>query len=138
MLFWIIFCSPEVCPLVKKLISNELFFRITLSDCLRREKWQRQDRIKQYPNIQIYKNDCLFQSFCCRLGVLLLYKTCYSANIYLFKVNNRNTRKGCEVCSKLTIKTSEWRHWHCSGVFIVDFEYTLHPFLVFLLLTLDK
>ena len=24
------------------------------------------------------------------------------ANIYLFKVNNRNTRKGCEICSKLT------------------------------------
>ena len=33
----------------------------------------RQDRIKQYPNIQIYKNDCLFQSFCCTLEVLLLY-----------------------------------------------------------------
>ena len=26
------------------------------------------------------------------------------ANIYLFKVNNRNTRKKCEICSKLTIK----------------------------------
>ena len=27
-----------------------------------------------------------------------------------------------EICSKLTIKTPEWRHWCCSGVFIVDFE----------------
>ena len=27
--------------------------------------------------------------------------------IYLFKVNNKNTRKGCEICSKLTIKTPE-------------------------------
>ena len=26
------------------------------------------------------------------------------ANIYLFNVNNRNTRKRCETCSKLTIK----------------------------------
>ena len=26
------------------------------------------------------------------------------ANIYLFKVNNRNTRKMCEICSKLPIK----------------------------------
>ena len=26
------------------------------------------------------------------------------ANIYLFKVNHRNTRKKCEICSKLTIK----------------------------------
>ena len=27
------------------------------------------------------------------------------ANFYLFKVNKRNTRKSCEICSKLTIKT---------------------------------
>ena len=27
------------------------------------------------------------------------------ANIYLFKVNNINSRKRCERCSKLTIKT---------------------------------
>ena len=26
--------------------------------------------------------------------------------IYLFKVNNRNTRTRCEICSKLTIKTT--------------------------------
>ena len=31
------------------------------------------------------------------------------ANIQLFKVNNRNTRKRCEICSKLTIKTPERR-----------------------------
>ena len=42
----------------------------------------------------------------------------FRANIYLFKVNNRNTRKGCEICSKLTMKTPEQSH--C--VFIVDFE----------------
>ena len=36
----------------------------------------------------------------------------FPANIYLFKVNNRNTRKRCEICSKLTIKTPERRHWH--------------------------
>ena len=27
---------------------------------------------------------------------------------YMFKVENRNTRKRCELCSKLTIKTPEW------------------------------
>ena len=32
------------------------------------------------------------------------------ANIYLFKFKNRNTRKRCEVSSKLTIKTPERRH----------------------------
>ena len=45
------------------------------------------------------------------------------ANIYLFKVNNRNTKIRCEICSKLTIKTSEQRYWCCSGVFI-NFEHS--------------
>ena len=43
--------------------------------------------------------------------------------IYLLKVNNRNTRARCQLCSKLTIKTSERRHWRRSGVFIVNFEH---------------
>ena len=33
----------------------------------------------------------------------------YPANIYLFKVNNGNTRKKYKICSKLTIKTPERR-----------------------------
>ena len=33
----------------------------------------------------------------------------YPANIYLFKVNTRNTRKTCEICSKLKIGTPERR-----------------------------
>ena len=31
------------------------------------------------------------------------------ASIYLLKVNNRNTRTRCEICSKLTIKTPQRR-----------------------------
>ena len=58
--------------------------------------------------------------------------------IYLFKVNNRNTRTRCEICSKLTIKTSERHHWRRSGVFIVNFEHILHLVVVFLLLTLNR
>ena len=61
-----------------------------------------------------------------------------SDSIYLFKVNNSNTRKMCEICSKLTIKTREWRHGHHYNVFIVNFEYVSHFSLVFLLLTLNK
>ena len=38
----------------------------------------------------------------------------------MFKVNNRNTRTRCEICSKFTIKTPERRH--CSSVFIVNFD----------------
>ena len=34
-----------------------------------------------------------------------------SVGIYMFKVNNRNTRTRCEIFSKLPIKTPERRHW---------------------------
>ena len=40
----------------------------------------------------------------------------YTVGIYLLKVNNRNNKRRCEICSKLTIKTPE-RHWRRSGVF---------------------
>ena len=42
----------------------------------------------------------------------------YLVIIYLFKFNNRNTRKMCEICSKLTIKTPEQCHWHISHLFL--------------------
>ena len=48
------------------------------------------------------------------------------AGNYMFKVNNRNTRTGCEICSKLTVKAPERRHWRRSGVFIVNSEYMSH------------
>ena len=48
--------------------------------------------------------------------------TAIPAGIYLLKVNNRN-RTRCEICSKLTIKIPERRHWHRSGIFIVNFEH---------------
>ena len=48
-------------------------------------------------------------------------------NIYLFKFNNRNTRKMYEICPKLTIITIKSR----SGVFSISFE-------MFLLLTLNR
>ena len=62
----------------------------------------------------------------------------YPANIYLIIVNNRNTRKRCEMCFKLTIITLERRHWRRFDVFMVNFEHISHLFLVLLLLTLNK
>ena len=46
----------------------------------------------------------------------------YAAGIYLLKVNKRNTRTRCEICSKLTIKIPERHH---SSVSIVNFEYVI-------------
>ena len=45
-----------------------------------------------------------------------------------FKINNRNTRTRCEICSKLTIKTPERLQLRHSGVFIVTFEH-IHALL---------
>ena len=55
------------------------------------------------------------------------------ANIPLFEVNSRSTRKSCEICSKSTIKSPE-SFWcfYCS-----PWSY-FTPFLVFLLVTLNK
>ena len=61
----------------------------------------------------------------------------YPANIYFLKFNNRNTRKRCKVCSKLTMKMPERCQWRRSGDFIVNFEHILDLFLLFLL-TLNK
>ena len=44
------------------------------------------------------------------------------AGNYMFKINNRNTGKKCEICSKL----------------IVNFEHISHLVLVFLLLLLSR
>ena len=60
---------------------------------------------------------------CFLTSVIVKY---YPAEIYLLKLNNRNTRTRCEICSKLTIKTPERRHWGRSGVLIVNFEYISH------------
>ena len=53
-------------------------------------------------------------------------------DIYLFKINNENTRTMCEICSKSTVKAPERRQClyckigtdftPCSGVSIVEFE----------------
>ena len=55
----------------------------------------------------------------------LIEKSSNPAGNYMFKVNNRNTRTRCEICSKLIIKTPERRHCllvPCSSVSIVNFD----------------
>ena len=62
----------------------------------------------------------------------------YSIPIYLFKVNNKNTRARCKICSKLTINTPKLRQWRRSVAFIVNFEHISHLVLLFVLLTLNR
>ena len=63
------------------------------------------------------------------------------ADVHLFRVNNRNIWKRCEICLKLPIKTPERRHclrvW-CLRVFIVNIEHISHLFQMFLVSILKK
>ena len=47
----------------------------------------------------------------------------FPAGIYVLKVNYRNTKARCWICSKLTIKALERRRSLHSGVFVVNFEH---------------
>ena len=62
----------------------------------------------------------------------------FPAGNYMFKVNNRNSKTGCEICSRLTIKTPERHHCGRSGVFIVNFDHISHLFVVFLLMSFSR
>ena len=46
------------------------------------------------------------------MNLRFLSENIISTGIYMFKVNNRNSRTRCEICSKLTIKTPERRQWN--------------------------
>ena len=47
------------------------------------------------------------------LGILLFINN--SVGIYLFRVNNGNTKAMCEMFLQLATRTPEWHQWHCSG-----------------------
>ena len=78
------------------------------------------------------------QSFLRVYFSLNIYSCPSSANVYRFKVNNRNPRKRFEIYPKLTMNTLELCQWRLSSVFIVNFLHIPYFFLVFLLLTLES
>ena len=47
-------------------------------------------------------------------------QTVTQANKCMFKVNNRNTRTGCETCSKLTIKTPQRQQRPMSALYTLN------------------
>ena len=79
----------------------------------------------------------LFLLICYKLKKIYVELENSPVSIYLLKVNNRNTRARCEICSKLTIKTPEGHQLCRSGAFIVNFDHISHLFLGFLLLTFN-
>ena len=88
-------------------------------------------------SLKIEKKALLFakKDYLIWTGYLLTKEETNPTDIYLFKVTNINTRRKCELCLKLMIKTPERRR---SDVFIVNMEHILHLFLVFIFLTLIR
>ena len=61
-----------------------------------------------------------------------IQKTIHPSKHLPVQHNNRSTRKKCEICPKLTIKTPERRHQLLLCACIINFEQLSQVFLVFL------
>ena len=66
------------------------------------------------------------------------YNSSSQAGNFMFKINNRNTRKRSEICSKLTIKILERHQWQHSRVFIVNFEHISYLVLLFYIANFEQ
>ena len=91
--------------------------------------------IDKYTDAYIYIYIYIY-IYCTIIESACLSKAIPAGN-YMFKVNSRNTRTWCEICSKLKIKIPEQRLSRRYVAFIVNFEHILHLVLVYLLLTLN-
>ena len=101
----------------------------------------RHERVKKrllYSCFPVIFTEILRANFLQNISGLCIPHNIYPVNMYLFKVNNSNTRKRCDTYLKITIKARERCHRSLSGIFFVDFEIITHPFLMLLLLTLNK
>ena len=78
--------------------------------------WEIKGKKVQGKNISVQQ--IKFLKLHCTFVTSVRVEHSFSVNIYLFKVSNRKTGKRCGLCSELTIKTPEGRHWRRSGVFI--------------------
>ena len=54
----------------------------------------------------------------------------HPASMYLFKVNIRNTRKRCDICSKLTIKPPERRYYLWTGKCLMGNSFIIYKALM--------
>ena len=63
---------------------------------------------------------------------------CFPASNYMIKVDNTNTRRRCEICSKLYSWSSPKQHHWCHSSVFVTSEQISQLVLVFLLLILSR
>ena len=58
----------------------------------------------QYVHLHVVSLRCPLRQVSWAAANEVPLSNCYPAGIYMFKVNNRNTRLRCKISSKLTIK----------------------------------
>ena len=92
----------------KKLWNPEKYFRV------HKKKKKKKKEIEKNFFFGIEKKNSESRNICYKnrekiLNSMTSNSMNLPANIYLFKVNNRNTRERCKICSKLIIKTSKQR-----------------------------
>ena len=98
------------------------FLSICLNSCIITSPSLYSLKIIRKPEVFYRKRSVAWQGL---ITDILIYWS-HPANIYLYKINNKNTRIKFEICLKLTIKTPERRQLRRSGVFIVNFEHISH------------
>ena len=149
--------------LQKRCISQEtltMHFFIHLQSCVknywtnffhflvkqgRAKDWQLVHHIKLRAQLKVFRDfsyKIWLKPTCFSKKALFALKNFFKINYnpagnYMFKVNNRDTRTRCKICSNLTIMTTKRHQWRRSGVFIANFEDVSH-LVLFLLLTLSR
>ena len=116
----LIFALASMCSCNYSMKKYKFIYKIKRCRCLWNTKYKKHLKLnKQWKIIYLHKNRDAGQ-----LGWKLSHKRQgIPANICLFEVINRNTRKRCEICSKLTIKTPERTYFTpFSSVSIIDLE----------------
>ena len=117
-------------------VNQDVF---SLKDCFKLKRLGK----RYLRSLNIYKFPIwvsIFQAFPGKKSIVVLScnQDIISANIYLFKVSNRNSRKRCDICSNLTLKRSDRLQWSRCDVFINDFKHMWHLFLVLVLFAFNK
>ena len=88
--------------------SSKHLMYVKFRSCKAQPGHPRISKMNRFPCYKALNLRCLWRSWLrpCRecTGLVLIHFLCPASN-FLFKVNNSNTRKMCEICSKLTIKT---------------------------------
>ena len=102
--------SKQLSAVVLALFQGQYPRAITMQ-LIRQLQWTDTKATSENLTIYFLENNKAQQRLTKKVYSLLIYHFYIPAGIYLLKVNNGNTRTRCEICSKLIIKISEWRHW---------------------------